>query len=36
MGGKRRGAKHLQKSIFAFPQIGGIWRGGEGRFIKFN
>jgi hypothetical protein len=34
-GGKRRGAKHLQKSIFAFPKLRGF--GGEGRkaFINF-
>jgi hypothetical protein len=30
-GGKRRGAKSLQEPLFASPQIGGIWRGGEGR-----
>jgi hypothetical protein len=29
-GGERRGAKHLQISIFASSQIGGIWRGREG------
>jgi hypothetical protein len=30
-GGKRRGVKSLVNSLFVFPQIGGIWRGGEGR-----
>jgi hypothetical protein len=34
-GGKRRGAKHLQKPIFASPKLGGF--GGEGReaFVNF-
>jgi hypothetical protein len=34
-GGERRGAKSLQNSLFAFPQNGGIWRGGEGSYLIF-
>jgi hypothetical protein len=30
-GAKRRGAKSLKNPLFAFLQIGGIWRGEKGR-----
>jgi hypothetical protein len=32
--GERMGAKSLIHSFFAFPQIGGIWRGGEGSYLN--
>jgi hypothetical protein len=32
-GGKRRGAKSLQKPLFAPPKLGGF--GGEGRYSYF-
>jgi hypothetical protein len=35
-GGKGRGAKPLITPLFAFPQIGGIWRGGEVDYYIFN
>jgi hypothetical protein len=30
-----RGVKSLQNKIFVFPQIEGIWRGGEGKMIYY-
>jgi hypothetical protein len=35
-GEDRRGAKFLLDSRIAFPQIGGIWRGGEVCSLKLS